>query len=151
MAYLHLTLLLVALIYVYGVNYNKPNPLEARFRDRELHFNFNEARPHLELLFKGINLLCHELREVYLVRDLLKSAKYAFGFLVVGIVGKCFSTSCLAFFGVIIAFAWPKLYEEKHAEIDRFASLAKVKAEEYTKLAVAKLPPTVTQKFRKIE
>lgn len=47
----------------------------------------------------------------------------------------------------IIAFAWPRLYEEKQREIDQACKLACDMADTYIQLAISKIPKGVLEKL----
>lgn len=61
-------------------------------------------------------------------------------------VGSWFSGLTILYLITLVAFVWPRLYEEKHAEIDHFVQVASTKAAEQVGQVAQKLPPAVREK-----
>jgi len=126
---------------------NVENPLAAKLNNRKLYIEPAQIDQHLELIVKVINLILERLREVYLCTNNVLSAKFAFGFWVAAILGNLFQTKTLIFLGIEFAFIWPRLYEEKHAEIDKIAGIVRQKVNELTTLAISKMPDNIKKKL----
>jgi len=123
------------------------NPLAARLKNRRFHLDAAMIDQHLEVFVVAVNIVLPKLKDVFLCTNLLLTAKFAIGFWFTAIIGKCISTAGLLYLGVILAFIWPKLYQEKQKEIDHFAGIAMEKIRGVTHTAMAKLPDSIKKKL----
>jgi len=121
------------------------NPLVAKLRGRDLTIAENLVDPKPIIL--AFNLALDQLRTAFLFTANIHSLRVGFALWCISIAGNIFSTTTLLYFGALAVFIWPRLYQERQAQIDQYAAIARAKAEEYGKLAFEKLPPAIKKKL----
>jgi len=158
-SYLLLTLLIAAFGYSQAIQLRATwlqgkkaeNPLVALCGQEDCHITKQQAEKHLETVLDLTNLTFDHLKEVFLVTDIALSLKWAVAFYVLASVGNWFSGLTLAYLVTLGLFVWPRLYEEKHTEIDQYYGLAVHHASIYLDQAhtfiVAKIPPHIAAKI----
>lgn len=124
-----------------------PNPFVSLFENRDFRITRQDAEPHFKTVLDLVNAVVQRFREVFFCTNVLLSLKYAAAFWFSAVLGKWFSEITLLYLVALGAFAWPRLYEEKHTEIDQYVGIAKTQANNYVQLGLSKLPPAVTNKF----
>ena len=68
-------------------------------------------------------------------------------FYLAGVVGGWFSGETVLYLTGLVAFVWPRLYEEKQKEIDQLYAIASAQIVQYYNLAISKIPPNVAAKL----
>jgi len=97
------------------------NPLTSRgVSRRDIKINRIHFEHHIDLFVDFINFSLERFTAVLFVESLPHSLKFAFYFWLLTIVGSLFSGVTVLFFLTLYAFVWPRLYEEKNKEIDKF-------------------------------
>jgi len=146
-SYLVLALLVAAFGYANGsILYAKyiqglsvENPLSTRWSNSEPLPRY-VVEKHLDSLVNVINAVLETSRDVFYANFPILSVKVAAIFFVLSLLGKWFSGLTLIYLAVLIAFAWPRIYEEKQKEIDQYAKLVNTHVETYANLALSKIP-----------
>jgi len=123
------------------------NPFVERFKDETFHISKKAAEQHLDTAVDLLNLLIGRIRDALFCVDLVYSLKFAFRVYLLATLGNWFSGYTLAYLVTLVAFIWPRLYEEKQKEIDHFYGLAVAQIKTYVELGLSKLPPSVTSRF----
>jgi len=123
------------------------NPFQERFKDVKFHVSRETATKYMDTALDLINTTIDLFRDVFYCTDNLLSARFAFYFYMGATIGNWFSGATLLYLVTLGFFLWPRLYEEKRAEIDHFYGIAKTQATAYVHLALTKLPPAVTARF----
>jgi len=148
-SYLLLSFLVIAGAYVHYIQSKSKepveNPLVAKLRGRDLSISEDLVNPRPAVL--AVNYALEQLREAFLFTNNAHSLKVGLGLWVASIVGNLFSTTCLLYLCSLVASTWPRLYQEKQADIDRLAGIARAQADVYGKLAYEKLPPAIKKKL----
>lgn len=119
------------------------NPFVQNFKGVDFHVPKEVATQHLNTVLDIVNLTVDRFTEVYFITNSILALKYLAYFYVLASVGEWFSGLTLFFLGTVVAFVWPRTYEEKKKEIDHGVELAKAEYKKYSALAVSKLPPAV--------
>jgi len=127
------------------------NPFKERFKDTKFHASRAAAEQHLTTVLDLVNLTIDEFRDVFYCTDNFLSLRFAFYFYLGATVGNWFSGSTLVYLTMLGLFGWPRLYEEKHTEIDHFYHVARAQGMNYYNLALTKLPPAVTARFPQLK
>jgi len=148
LSYLHLTILLVCLVYVNGtIMFTKfvkgeeaENPFVARWKDYRFSIPRETLNEHLESFDLLVNALVDLGRDVFYGTKTTLSLKFAGAFWASAIVGNIFSGTTLMYLLFLISFGWPRLYEEKKTEVNHFCHLARDYTKLYWKLVMEKLP-----------
>jgi len=159
-SYLLLTLLIAAFVYSQAIQLRATwlqgkkaeNPLVALFACHDdCRVTKQQAEKHLETVLDLTNLTFDHLKEAFLVTDIALSLKYAVAFYLLATVGNWFSGLTLAYLVTLGLFVWPRLYEEKHTEIDHFHGLAvqhaTIYADQAQTFVVSKIPPHIAAKI----
>jgi len=123
------------------------NPFQERFKDVKFHVSRETAEKYMETALGLINTTIDLFRDVFYCTDNFLSARFAFYFYMGATIGNWFSGATLLYLVTLGFFTWPRLYEEKHREIDHFYGIAKTQANTYIQLGLTKLPPAVTARF----
>lgn len=155
LSYMALALLLVCFAYANFVvlkakwiqGKQVENPFMERFEGATFHVPRECAEQHLDTILELVNVSIDRSRDVFYCTNNVLSAKYALYFYILATLGTWFSGATLVYLAALGLFIWPRLYEEKHKEIDQLYDLAKSHAEKYIQLGLSKLPPAVTNKF----
>jgi len=145
-SYLALALIFVCGAYVYGTmlraHFKKEkaeNPFQAKLKNPFVASKFS-LEPHAESIIGLINDGAHLWRSVLYFTDGAFSLKFAFAIWVFSVIGKLFSGTTLLYMTFLTAFIWPRIYQEKQAQIDEAYELALSKINHYVGLAMAHLP-----------
>jgi len=154
-AYVLLTLLTIAVGYANYVvlkaqwlqGQRVENPFQERFKDASFHGSRQTAERYLDLTLDAINSTSDLFRDVFYCTDNFLSARFFVYFYIAATIGNWFSGATIIYLVALVAFVWPRLYEEKKREIDQYAGIAQAQANTYAQLALSKLPPAVTAKF----
>jgi len=120
------------------------NPFLEKFKDQKFNVRKEAIEKHVDTLLDLINFTIDEYREVFFITSNFLALKFAFYFYLGATVGEWFDAVTLLYLGLLGAFIWPRLYEEKHNEIDHFYGIAKENVDKYVQLALSKVPPAVT-------
>jgi len=146
MSYLALALIFVCGAYVYGTmlraHFRKEkaeNPFQTKLKNPYVATKFS-LEPHAESIIGLINDAAHLWRSVLYFTDGAFSLKFAFAIWVFSVIGKLFSGITLLYMTFLTAFIWPRIYQEKQAQIDEAYDLALSKINHYVGLAMARLP-----------
>jgi len=154
-SYCALTLLVAAFAYANGsVLFAKyiqglpaQNPLRTQWTDAE-PFPRYIVEKHLDSILNIINAVLEVSRDVFYCVFPILSVKFASIFFVLSLLGKWFSGLTIVYLVALISFIWPRLYEEKHNEIDNYCCLVYEYTDTYLRLAYYKLPK-LTDKVKK--
>jgi len=145
-SYLALALIFVCGAYVYGTmlraHFRKEkaeNPFQAKLKNPFVASKFS-LEPHADSIIGLINDAAHLWRSVLYFTDATFSLKFAFAIWVFSVIGKCFSGITLLYMTFLTAFIWPRIYQEKQAQIDEAYELALSKINHYVGLLMALLP-----------
>jgi len=145
-SYLALALIFVCGAYVYGTmlraHFKKEkieNPFQAKLSDPYVATKFS-LEPHGDSMIGLINDAAHLWRSVLYFTDASFSLKFAFAIWVLSVLGKLFSGLTLLYMTFLTAFIWPRIYQEKQAQIDEVYALAAGKINHYVTLALSHLP-----------
>jgi len=145
-SYLALALIFVCGAYVYGTmlraHFKKEkaeNPFQAKLKNPFVASKFS-LEPHAESIIGLINDVAHLWRSVLYFTDTSFSLKFAFAIWVLSVLGKLFSGLTLLYMTFLTAFIWPRIYQEKQAQIDEVYALAASKINHYVTLALSHLP-----------
>jgi len=146
LSYLALSLIFVCGGYVYvtmlRAHFNKEkaeNPFQAKLKDPFVATKFS-LEPHADSIIGIINDTAHLWRSVLYFTDSAFSLKFAFAIWVLSVLGKLFSGLTLLYMTFLTAFIWPRIYQEKQAQIDEAYALAVGKINHYVALALSHLP-----------
>jgi hypothetical protein len=144
--YLALALIVVCASYagatLLRAHYKKEpaeNPFLVKLRN-PLVVSRATLEPHIDAIVGVLNDFLDLSRAVLYITEWSLTAKAAVFIWLVSIVGKLFSGTCLLYMSFLAAFVWPRIYQEKQADIDRLYNLALEKINFYISLALAKLP-----------
>eukprot|EP00210_Caulerpa_lentillifera_P008903 g8494.t1 len=113
-----------------------------------------EAKKAVEKAVPYANRLLATANTVITGKDLLLSAKVLGVLYVVARVSAMISLFTLAYFGVLVAFVAPKVYEMRKDQIDGYIAIAMEKLKEYYKQvesAMKKIPSAKTTPAKKVE
>eukprot|EP01116_Phalansterium_solitarium_P022637 TRINITY_DN754_c0_g1_i1.p3 TRINITY_DN754_c0_g1~~TRINITY_DN754_c0_g1_i1.p3 ORF type:complete len:295 (+),score=50.36 TRINITY_DN754_c0_g1_i1:67-885(+) len=127
------------------------NPFVQNFKGVDFHVSKEVATHHLNTVLDIVNLSVDRFTEVFFITNTILALKYLAYFYVLASIGEWFSGLTLAYLVVLIAFVWPRTYEEKKKEIDNGFDLAKAEYKKYSALAVSKLPPAVRKYVEVLE
>jgi len=127
------------------------NPFKERFKDTKFHVSRATAEQHLTTVLDLVNVTIDEFRDVFYCTDNFLSLRFALYFYLGATVGNWFSGATLLYLTMLGLFGWPRLYQEKHTEIDQFYLLARKQGMVYYNLALTKLPPAVTARFPQLK
>jgi len=147
-AYLLLSLLSVSFAYVKFVQFrdgSAPNPLQAVFTDPKFRITKESASKHVDTFLAIYNHTLDGAKEVFLSANVGLTLRFLFFFYLVARIGDWFSGLTAVYLVVLGFFIWPRLYEEKHTEIDQYVALARSEVTKYINLGLdtleKKLPP----------
>jgi len=150
--YLLLTLLVVCFAYVQFVQLrgkymrklsHVENPFVERFKDTRFAIPRRLAEGHVGVFSEVANNAISQLQDAFFCTNLVLSLKTAGALYGIAVVGQWFSALTFIWIGSIVLFVWPRLYEEKHAEIDQGVALAKSHVVQGVHAGASKLPPNV--------
>jgi len=127
------------------------NPFLHNFKGVDFHVSKEDAIRHLETILELVNLTIDRFTEVFFITNYVRSLKYMAYFYASAIVGTMFGGLTLLYLAVLVAFVFPRTYEEYKTEIDRVADRACGEYKKYLALGMSKLPPFVQQKLSMIE
>lgn len=152
-SYLLLALLAVCFTYATFVHLKSTwlqghaaaNPFVQNFEKVDFHVSKADAEPHLNTILDLANLAIDTFTSVFFITNRILSLKYIAYFYLLAILGEWFSGLTLAYTTVLVAFVWPRLYEEKKKEIDHGFELAYGEYKKYSAVAISKLPPVVRE------
>jgi len=155
LSYLALTLLLVCFGYanfvVLKASWFKgtkvENPFKERFKSTKFHVSRNAVEAHIDTILDLTNLTIDTFRDVYYCTNNLVALKFAFYFYLAATIGSWYSGATLIYIVLMVLAIWPRLYEEKQADIDRLSGIAKTQIDKGVQIGLSKLPPAITQKF----
>jgi len=147
-SYCALALLTAALVYSQGsILWAKlvqgrsiENPLTHRWRVAPISRALLEK--HMDSLNNLANALLDIAMDVFLCGFPLFSLKVAAILYSFALIGKWFDGITLLWFVSLVAFAWPRLYAEKQADIDRVVALVNSQIDTYTSLVLSKIQKT---------
>jgi len=145
-SYLAMALIFVCGAYVYGTmlraHFKKEkaeNPFQAKLNNPFVASKFS-LEPHADSIIGLINDAAHLWRSVLYFTESSFSLKVAFALWVLSVLGKVFSGLTLLYMTFLTAFIWPRIYQEKQAQIDEAYALAAGKINQYVSLAMSHLP-----------
>jgi len=146
-SYCALTLLVVAFAYTNGsVLFAKyiqglpaENPLSAQWSNAEPLPHYIVEK-HLDSVANIINALLEVSRDVFYCVFPILSIKFGAIFFGLSLLGKWFSGLAVIYIVVLISLVWPRLYEEKHNEIDQYWDIVVEHVDTYGQLALSKIP-----------
>jgi len=146
LSYLALALIFVCGAYVYGTmlraHFKKEkaeNPFQAKLKNPFVATKFS-LEPHADSIIGLINDAAHLWRSVLYFTDGAFSLKFAFAIWMFSLIGKLFTGTTLLYMSFLTAFIWPRIYQEKQAQIDEAYELALSKINHYVSLATSHLP-----------
>mmetsp|Transcript_19517 Transcript_19517/g.21703 ORF Transcript_19517/g.21703 Transcript_19517/m.21703 type:complete len:261 (+) Transcript_19517:43-825(+) len=140
-SYLLLALLLVCFGYSKFVTFRGgQNPFAERLKNIDFSISRETLTEHVECVYAAWEALRAISRKIFYCSDLALTGKAAASFWVMSVIGNWFSGVILLYSCFLVFFIWPRVYQEKKAEID--AAAQKVMAVVKTQLAVVleKLP-----------
>jgi len=153
-SYLLLALLIVCFLYANYVqlkaSWNKKqaeNPFKELFKNSKFHVSELTANQITKTVLDLFNLEMDYFRDVFYCTNTFLTLKWALYFYLYAWVGCYFSDVTLLYLAILTLFIWPRLYEEKHKEIDSGIEIAKTQAQNYLRLAISKLPPNIQDKL----
>jgi len=146
-AYCALALLVAAFAYANGsVLFAKyiqgleaENPLGARWSNAEPIPRY-VVEKHLDSIVNFVNAVLDVSRDVFYCNFPFLSIKVGTLLFVLSLIGKWLSGFTLLYIAAVVAFGWPRLYEEKKSEIDQYWKLVTDLIDTYTQLALSKIP-----------
>jgi hypothetical protein len=145
-AYLALALLFVAGVYANGTllrAYLKKekyeNPFSAKLKNPFV-LTEGDLKPHVDAFVGVVNDFLHLTRHAIYFTDTVFSVKIAVIVWFIAIVGGAFSGIVLLYGIFLAAFVWPRIYQEKQADIDRVYGIALAHLNQYYDLVISKLP-----------
>jgi hypothetical protein len=145
-AYLALALLFVAGVYANGTllrAYLKKekyeNPFSAKLKNPYV-LTEADIKPHVDAFVGVANDFIHLTRHAIYFTDTVFSVKIAVIVWFVALVGSLFSGVVLLYGIFLAAFVWPRIYQEKQADIDRVYNIALTHLNQYYDLVLSKLP-----------
>lgn len=145
-AYLALALLFVAGVYANGTllrAYLKKekyeNPFSAKLKNPFVLAE-GDLKPHVDAFVGVVNDFLHLTRHAIYFTDTVFSVKIAVIVWFIAIVGGAFSGIVLLYGIFLAAFVWPRIYQEKQADIDRVYGIALAHLNQYYDLVISKLP-----------
>lgn len=124
--------------YIQGIPIE--NPLSSRWASSKVVVSRAVIEKHVDALHSLVNAVLDISRDIYYCNFPFLSIKFAAIFFVTSLFGKWFSGFTLLYLATIVLFAWPRLYEEKKAEIDHYYKIANDQITVYTDLALSKIP-----------
>lgn len=147
--YLFLSILTVSFGYVKFFQWKSSqpngNPFSGMFGTQNFHVSKERAQQHLDTLVALINHTIDGAREVFYCKDPVLSLYFLNIFFFAGWIGSWFSGETILFLTCLGFFIWPRLYQEKHAEIDRAYLLALSEGKKYYAQGISalekKVPP----------
>jgi len=154
-SYLFLTLLLNCFFYANYVVYKASwlqgkrveNPLKERFKNANFHISRQHVDKHVDTFIRLVNHSIDLVRDAFYCTDNLLTMKIAFYFYLLAQLGTFFFDSTLVYLVILAYFIWPRLYLEKHKEIDQAYDIAYQQGKVYFELGLSKLPPAITSKL----
>jgi len=123
------------------------NPFLDRFKNTNFRIPQQTIEGHLTTITDLTNLTIDNLRDVFYCTDNARTGLWILYFYLAATVGSWFGGATLLYLDALVAFIWPRLYQEKQKEIDHYYAIALVEADKYFQLALSKLPPAVTARF----
>jgi len=130
---------------------NVDNPFKARFKNSTFHVSRSTIVQHVDTVLDLLNLTIDLVREVYYCTNFFLSLQAAFFLYLVATVGGWFCGLTLVYLVLLGFFVWPRLYEEKHTEIDQIWGqvyvVASTQLDNALKVGLSKIPPVVFEKF----
>eukprot|EP01111_Echinosteliopsis_oligospora_P005266 TRINITY_DN1852_c0_g2_i1.p1 TRINITY_DN1852_c0_g2~~TRINITY_DN1852_c0_g2_i1.p1 ORF type:complete len:306 (+),score=111.26 TRINITY_DN1852_c0_g2_i1:95-1012(+) len=124
--------------YVQGIPVE--NPLAARFADSRWGLSKQMVERHVACVTALANALLGIFRDVFYIRYPLLSIKFAAIFYAASQIGKIFSGFALVYLIIVVAFIWPRLYNERKEQIDKYYHLVHDQASKYIRLGISKFP-----------
>jgi len=154
-SYLFLTLLLNCFFYANYVvlkaswlqGKRVENPLKERFKNAKFHISRQHVDKHVDTFIRFVNHTIDLVRDAFYCTDNLLTLKIALYFYLLAQLGNVFLDSTLLYLVSLAYFIWPRLYLEKHKEIDQVYDIAYQQAKVYIELGLSKLPPAITNKL----
>jgi len=149
------TLTLACIVYAnfvilraqYGQGKTVENPFKELFNQRNFQLSKADAEPHFDTVLELTNLAAARLREIFFVTNNVLSLQSLALFYFAAVFGKFFGDFTVVYLAFLGLFVWPRLYQEKHNEIDALYAKAQTEANKYQQLALSKVPPALQQKF----
>jgi len=144
--YLALALIIVCLSYAGGTQLRahfKKEPVENPFAVKLKNpwvATRTTLEPHVDAVVGVINDFVDLAREVLYIKDYAQTAKVAVFIWLLSIVGKLFSGTMLLYMSFLTLFIWPRIYQEKQNDIDRYYNLALEQINHYLALVLSKIP-----------
>lgn len=146
LAYLTLSLLTVAGVYANGTllrayikKERHENPFSAKLK-KPFVMTEDDAKPHVDAFVGVVNDFVHLARHAIYFTDTVFSIKVAVIVWFIALVGSMFSGVFILYAIFLAAFIWPRIYQEKQAEIDRVSGIALSHLDQYYALILSKLP-----------
>jgi len=110
------------------------------YLELDLTLQGDKSQEICQAVINYANQSVNKLRHLFLVEDLVDSAKFAGVLYVLTYVGSCFNGLTLIILGFIALFALPKVYESNKVVIDMYLDLACAKVSEISSKVQAALP-----------
>jgi len=155
-SYVEFALLLLCIVYVGAIQMKSSwlkgqageNPLVAHFSGTSFQVSKESAVRHFDTVFDLYNIGVEQFRAVFFVTRFWRSVGYCIvSYVAAAYVGNWFSGLTLAYLAILVAFSWPRVYEEKKVQIDRLWDTGVTEAKNYFNLAVSKLPPQIRDRL----
>jgi len=99
------------------------NPLTTRIDRKKIQISKKHLDHHVDLFVDFVNFALDRFTYIFFVENLLDSLKYAVYIYLLSWLGELLSGIMLIFLVTLFAFLWPRVYEEKNKEIERFHNL----------------------------
>jgi hypothetical protein len=110
------------------------------YLELDLTLQGDKSQEICQAVINYANQTVNKLRHLFLVEDLVDSAKFAGLLYVLTYVGSCFNGLTLIILGFVALFALPKVYESNKTVIDMYVDLASAKYQEISTKVTDALP-----------
>jgi hypothetical protein len=111
-------------------------------KNTRLVLDKDEVNAHVETIVDLVNMGIRKFTRAMVTPDILFTLKVLGALYLLGSISSCYSSLGFIYPFVIIAFVWPRLYQEKKTEIDQICALVTSQIMKYVELAISKLPPS---------
>jgi len=120
---------------------DKSHPFQ-RYLDADVELPLERVLALTEDSVNFFNGIITKLKNIYLVENFLESLKFAAAMYLLTFVGRLVNMVTLLIMAWVVAFSWPRIYQDNQTKIDEALAPIKVKVEELT----SKLPQLTAAK-----
>jgi len=113
-----------------------------RYLDADVELPLERVLALTEDSVNFFNGIITKLKNIYLVENFLESLKFAAAMYLLTFVGRLVNMVTLLIMAWVVAFSWPRIYQDNQTKIDEALAPIKVKVEELT----SKLPQLTAAK-----